>query len=179
MTGTEPKWSECFVFDLQGAHEYLLELSVWSTNYLVSDSCLGRAFLKFNGSHSETGSITNWLALKSDGTVIAWGLNAQGQAQIPTNLTSAVAIAAGAALAQPKPAQPTMDKCYGVSMAGKNDCAAGPGTTCAGTSKVDFQGNAWKLVDAGTCVAMEAPAMADGSKRMGSLEALERDLPKS
>ena len=67
MTGTEPKWSECFVFDLQGAHEYLLELSVWSTNYLVSDSCLGRAFLKFNGSHSETGSITNWLALKSDG----------------------------------------------------------------------------------------------------------------
>ena len=43
------------------------------------------------------------------------------------------ALAAGAALAQPKPAQPTMDKCYGVSLAGKNDCAAGPGTTCAGT----------------------------------------------
>ena len=62
----EPKWSECFVFDLKGASEYLLELSVWSSNYLVSDSCIGRAFLKFDGSHSETGSITNWLALKSD-----------------------------------------------------------------------------------------------------------------
>ncbi len=37
------------------------------------------------------------------------------------------------------------EKCYGVSMAGKNDCAAGPGTTCAGTSKVDYQGNAWKI----------------------------------
>ena len=68
-------------------------------------------------------------------------------------------------------------KCYGVSMAGKNDCAAGPGTTCAGTSKVDYQGNAWKLVDAGTCMDIELPAMADGSMRHGSLEALDRDLP--
>ena len=42
-----------------------------------------------------------------------------------------------------------MEKCYGVSMAGKNDCAAGPGTTCAGTSKVDYQGNAWKNVASG------------------------------
>ena len=36
-------------------------------------------------------------------------------------------------------------------MAGKNDCAAGPGTTCAGTSKSDHQANAWKYVPAGTC----------------------------
>ena len=64
------------------------------------------------------------------------------------------------------------EKCYGVSLAGKNDCAAGPGTTCAGTSSVDYQGNAWTLVDAGTCATMELP---DG--RMGALEALERDLP--
>ncbi len=69
------------------------------------------------------------------------------------------------------------EKCYGVSMAGQNDCAAGAGTTCAGTSTVDYQGNAWKLVDAGTCAGMELPAMADGSKRMGSLEALDRDIP--
>ena len=62
----EPKWSECFVFDLKGTSEYLLELSVWSSNYLVRDSCIGRAFLKFDGSHSETGSITNWIALKSE-----------------------------------------------------------------------------------------------------------------
>ncbi|MGX9350766.1 BufA1 family periplasmic bufferin-type metallophore [Shimia sp. W99] len=69
------------------------------------------------------------------------------------------------------------EKCYGVSMAGQNDCAAGPGTTCAGTSTVDYQGNAWKLVDAGTCADMELPAMADGSMRKGSLEPLQRDLP--
>lgn len=69
------------------------------------------------------------------------------------------------------------EKCFGVSMAGENDCAAGPGTTCAGTSKVDYQGNAWTLVEAGTCTEIELPAMADGSERMGSLEALDRDLP--
>lgn len=64
------------------------------------------------------------------------------------------------------------EKCFGVSLAGENDCAAGPGTTCAGSSVVDYQGNAWTLVDSGTCETMELP---DG--RMGSLEALERDLP--
>ena len=56
-----------------------------------------------------------------------------------------------------------MEKCYGVSMAGKNDCAAGPGTTCAGTSKMDYQGNAWKHVPAGTCTTIKTP------KGMGSL----------
>ncbi|MGZ0717811.1 BufA1 family periplasmic bufferin-type metallophore [Pseudomonas palleroniana] len=44
-----------------------------------------------------------------------------------------------------------MQKCFGVAEAGKNDCAAGAGTTCAGTSKVKDQANAWKLVPAGTC----------------------------
>ncbi len=69
------------------------------------------------------------------------------------------------------------EKCFGVALAGENGCQAGPGTTCAGTSKVDYQGNAWTLVPAGTCADIELPAMADGSERMGSLEALERDLP--
>ncbi len=86
----------------------------------------------------------------------------------------ATAIAAGSAVQADDMAQ---EKCFGVSMAGENDCAAGPGTTCAGTSKVDYQGNAWTLVDAGTCMDIELPAMADGSARTGSLEALERDLP--
>ena len=49
------------------------------------------------------------------------------------------------------------EKCYGVALAGKNDCAAGAGTTCAGTSKVDYQGNAWKAVPKGTCAAMKTP----------------------
>jgi uncharacterized membrane protein len=70
-----------------------------------------------------------------------------------------------------------MEKCFGVSLAGQNDCAAGPGTTCAGTSKVDYQGNAWTLVPAGTCVTMDLPAAEDGTERMGSLEALTRDIP--
>ena len=69
------------------------------------------------------------------------------------------------------------EKCYGVALAGQNDCAAGPGTTCAGTSKVDYQGNAFSLVDAGTCMDIELPAMADGTMRHGSLEALDRDMP--
>lgn len=86
------------------------------------------------------------------------------------SLATALAGLAGAPHAQ---AQET-EKCYGVALKGQNDCAAGPGTTCGGTSTVDFQGNAWKLVPKGTCVTMEAP---DG--RMGSLEPLERDLPKS
>ena len=58
-----------------------------------------------------------------------------------------------------------MEKCYGVALKGQNDCAAGAGTTCAGTSTVDYQKNAWKLVPTGTCEAMKTP---DG---MGSLEA--------
>ena len=64
------------------------------------------------------------------------------------------------------------EKCYGVALTGQNDCAAGPGTTCAGTSTVDYQGNAWKLVADGTCATMELPG-----SRMGSLEPLDRDLP--
>jgi uncharacterized membrane protein len=49
------------------------------------------------------------------------------------------------------------EKCYGVSLKGQNDCAAGAGTTCAATSKVNYQGNAWKLVDKGTCVTTQTP----------------------
>jgi uncharacterized membrane protein len=64
------------------------------------------------------------------------------------------------------------DKCYGVAKAGENDCKAGAGTSCAGTSKVDYQGDSWKLVPKGTCLTMELP---DGRK--GSPEPLDRDLP--
>ena len=46
------------------------------------------------------------------------------------------------------------EKCYGIAKAGKNDCAAGEGTSCAGTSVVDYQGNAWKYTDPGECEAM-------------------------
>lgn len=72
---------------------------------------------------------------------------------------AAGAFAAGSATAQDKGAAMKGDKekCYGVSLAGKNDCAAGPGTTCAGTSKTDYQGNAWKYVAKGTCTTIKTP----------------------
>ncbi len=54
-------------------------------------------------------------------------------------------------------AKAEMEHCYGVAMAGKNDCKAGAGTTCAGTSKVDYQGNAWKAVANGTCATIKTP----------------------
>jgi len=57
----------------------------------------------------------------------------------------------------PAATKPAMEKCYGVAKAGKNDCKAGPGTSCAGTSTRDYQGNAWKLVPAGTCLKTATP----------------------
>jgi uncharacterized membrane protein len=69
------------------------------------------------------------------------------------------------------------EKCYGVALAGQNGCAAGPGTSCAGTSTVDYQVNAWSLVASGTCVDIALPALADGTARVGSKEALDRDIP--
>lgn len=54
-------------------------------------------------------------------------------------------------------AKPAFEKCWGVAKAGQNDCAAGPGTTCAGTAKADYQKNAWKNVPAGTCTSIKTP----------------------
>lgn len=66
-------------------------------------------------------------------------------------------LSAAVANAGPAAPQPGKDKCYGVSLAGKNDCAAGAGTSCAGTSHKDYQGNAWKYVAKGTCTAINTP----------------------
>ncbi|MBN7783917.1 MULTISPECIES: BufA1 family periplasmic bufferin-type metallophore [Ponticoccus] len=93
--------------------------------------------------------------------------------------TAALVGAVAAALSATGAQAMEQEKCFGVSLAGENDCAAGPGTTCAGTSTVDYQGNAWTLVEAGTCAEIELPDMADGSARMGALEALDRDLPNA
>lgn len=72
-------------------------------------------------------------------------------------------------LATPASAQvSSKEKCYGVALKGMNDCAAGPGTTCAGTSKVDYQGNAWRLVLKGSCITTATPLGA------GSLEPIKR-----
>lgn len=78
---------------------------------------------------------------------------------------AAFALAGGAAMAAEQAAgmKPAMEKCYGVAMAGHNDCKAGAGTSCAGTSKVDYDGKAFKEVAKGTCVTIKTP------KGMGSL----------
>ena len=55
------------------------------------------------------------------------------------------------------------EKCFGVALKGQNDCAAGPGTTCQGTSTTDFQGNAWKFVTGGTCANIVLPNGKHGS----------------
>lgn len=84
-------------------------------------------------------------------------------------LAGAVGIAlAGFAAGNATAADDEMEKCYGVSKAGQNDCAAGEGTTCAGTSTVDYQGNAWTLVPKGTCEDISTP------HGPGSLEPIER-----
>ena len=78
-----------------------------------------------------------------------------------TNAAIAAALAltaAGSALTSSSAqAAPSTEKCYGVALAGKNDCKAGAGTSCAGTSKANYQGNAWKLVKAGTCTRIKTP----------------------
>ena len=88
-------------------------------------------------------------------------------ATLAGSLATAFTLIAVSASAGPAPAQPNADKCYGVSLAGKNDCGAGPGTTCAGTSKADYQGNAFKLVAKGTCTTVTTP------KGKGSLESMK------
>ncbi|MHA6288040.1 BufA1 family periplasmic bufferin-type metallophore [Maricaulis sp. CAU 1757] len=84
----------------------------------------------------------------------------------------ALSLAAAAANAQESEgmehADGATEQCYGVALAGENDCAAGPGTSCAGTSTVDYQGNAWSYVPEGTCEEIETPY---GN---GSLEPIER-----
>ncbi len=98
----------------------------------------------------------------------------------PTQTTTRILSAAGLALAMgaaltiaatPAAAQSAeKEKCFGVALKGKNDCAAGAGTTCAGTSKLDFQGNAWSLVPKGSC---EKTASKTSSTGFGQLKAFK------
>jgi uncharacterized membrane protein len=81
----------------------------------------------------------------------------------PAFVAASLAMALAAAPSNAADPAPAMEKCYGVSLAGKNDCKAGPGTSCAGSSKVDYQGDAWKLVKAGSCTSIKTP------KGVGSL----------
>lgn len=83
-------------------------------------------------------------------------------------ITLTAGIAAGLAATPATAQKQQMEKCYGVAKAGQNDCAAGPGTSCAGTSTRDYQGDAWKLVPKGSCEKTETP------KGKGSLKPIQR-----
>ena len=91
--------------------------------------------------------------------------------QVTKSIAVSSAIAAGLFLATANDAVAApkykAEKCFGVAKAGKNDCAAGPGTTCAGTSTVDAQGNAWMYVPQGTCEKLVG----------GSLDATDQNIP--
>ena len=89
-------------------------------------------------------------------------------AMISLALAGALASALATASAPTAAEAGDKEKCYGVSLKGMNDCAAGPGTTCAATSKVDYQGNAWRLVPKGTCTTIDTPL------GKGSLEPIKR-----
>ena len=78
-------------------------------------------------------------------------------ATIAGSFAAALTMITTEAVARPKPPQPTMDKCFGIALKGANDCAAGAGTTCAGTAASDYQGNAWKYVPKGTCETIKTP----------------------
>ncbi len=96
----------------------------------------------------------------------------------PLIMAAALLAAANFAASDVAQAADKKVKCFGVSLAGKNDCKAGPGTTCAGSSTVNYQGNAWTYVPAGSCEKMTFKTK-DGRSVTGSLAELKRDVPKS
>lgn len=59
-------------------------------------------------------------------------------------LTAAVSLSSVAA------DKPKIEKCYGISKAGQNDCQTA-NSACAGTAKADSQKDAWLYVPKGTC----------------------------
>lgn len=84
-------------------------------------------------------------------------------------------LAMGMALAATAAGAQAQERCYGVAPAGGNDGIGSGGAP--GTSTVDFQGDAWVMVPAGTCLTMALPVQADGTPRRGALEPLDRDRP--
>lgn len=83
-------------------------------------------------------------------------------------LGAALAVAASPVVAQDKAAE--KEKCFGVAMKGKNDCKAGAGTSCAGTSKIDYQGNSWSYVPKGTCEKTASSTSPTGKGQLAEFQ---------
>ena len=85
---------------------------------------------------------------------------------------AALALAVGTAFAaMPDATSSDHEKCFGVALKGKNDCAAGAGTSCAGTSKVDHQASAWSLVPKGTCEKTASKTSPSGTGQLKAFTA--------
>lgn len=90
-------------------------------------------------------------------------MNSYALAAAAASLATAALMAASPAQAEGAKPMSNMEKCYGVALKGQNDCKAGPGTSCAGTSKVDYQGNAWKMVPKDGCITQGGTLEAHAS----------------
>jgi uncharacterized membrane protein len=109
---------------------------------------------------TDTFYLNFWRDLMSAKTTVTTALLAGAVASLLASVANAAPLTsaeANAAIAAHK------EKCFGVALKGQNDCAAGPGTTCQGTSTVDFQGNSWKFVQGGTCTSITVPGGGHGS----------------
>jgi len=57
------------------------------------------------------------------------------------------------------------EKCYGVALAGQNDCANLAGThSCAGQSTIDNDKGEWKIVEKGTCSTLGGLSKKEAKK---------------
>jgi uncharacterized membrane protein len=54
-----------------------------------------------------------------------------------------------------------MEKCYGITKAGKNDCGT-KAHACAGLSKTNNDPNEWVFVPKGTCITLHHGALVPG-----------------
>jgi len=139
----------------------------YAVSHQAQFAATGRAV---TGRRCNRNGVTGELAMEPDASCVRSPpeipMNARHTATLALTLA---ALASGVALAQDKAAAKpaAVEKCYGVAKAGQNDCKAGAGTSCAGTSRADYQGNAWKNVPAGTCVTIQTP------KGHGSLTPIE------
>ena len=92
------------------------------------------------------------------------------------NVTAAtLALALGTALsiaAAPASAAETgaKEKCFGLALKAKNDCQSGPGTSCAGTSTTDYQGDAWVFVPKGSCETTASPTSPTGHGQLAAFK---------
>ena len=133
-------------------HDFVIERTVTSRRAAANRILQGREFGR--RAQADAGAQANSLINREDISHERQDRHHRRDARRLARRRSALATAAKAG---PAPAQPGADKCYGVALAGKNDCAAGAGTTCAGTSTVDYDPPHWKYVAKGTCEAMMTP----------------------